>query len=358
MRYFKQTQKIEKRIIENVQRESLDPLNPIPCIFSTRPYVSVRIHFLYSMQDLKILEREIVPPGRDQILIPIVYFIFIYFLHKILNFFTENSKDSKNATTKQVITLSNEFLASFSMTSLILIKYDWDMYFGAMNLENFSTPIGTFIQCLFLAEISNGIGDPVLYYFSEMIKSNGFLHRHDLYHVFAVQITGSIVGGLTASYFWSMEISKMHWVHQMNYFDKPVSSISAGLAYGIFFETSAFFMLYLCDKAIASRKFDKLTSNVSSKFGASRIKNVTSSLAITGAVIWCVRETGAPLSPTLALGMNLYVWRKQPMTHLLTFWIFPAILMHFLALFETSGKGVKVSEGKKKMLEKIRKKVN
>ena len=224
------------------------------------------------------------------------------------------------------------------------------MYFGSI-----STPVGTFIQCWFLAEIGQGIGDPVLYYFSEMIKSNGYLKfDRKLYNIFAVQIAGSVIGGVFASWIWSFEVSKMHWMHQMNYFHKPISSLAVGLGRGIFMETSAFLMLYLWDKIVESEKFEKAGLQLSA-ISLGRLKNVLNSAAITGAVMWCVQETGAPISPSLALGMNLYSWQMRPISHLLVYLVCPGILMHWLALFETRGKERKVGKDKKKLIEKIQK---
>ena len=297
-------------------------------------------------KNLKILEREIVPPGIDQFLIPIIYFLFIYLVHKLVDSIQKILDSGKWSYFK---ILSDEFLASFSVTSLILIKYDWDMYFGSK--QGLTTAVGCFLQCLFLAEISSGVGDPVLYYFSEMVKSNGFVKfDKQLYNIFAVQIAGSIIGGIFISWIWSFEISKMHWMHTYNYFDVPSSSLTVGIGYGVFLESTGFFLIYLAEKVL---KYEKISEKVNSK-----IKNVLMSLAITGAVMLCVNETGAPLSPALALGMNLYIWQKDAVAHLLVFWICPAILMHWLAKFETVGKKKLVSKDRQKMIKKIKEKLD
>ena len=109
-------------------------------------------------------------------------------------------------------------------------------------------------------------------------------------------------------------------------------------------ETSCFVILILFER-IAVTKLNFTKTSFLMPWNAS---------VLSCCVVWCYKETGAMINPALALGMNIFVWHKEPFTHFLVYWLFPWAVVHCVSLYQVSGgKTSKVSH--KKMINRIKK---
>lgn len=267
----------------------------------------------------------------DEAIAPLLYFVVIYVAHRVMY--------SMNTSYRTAIHLQ-EFICAFSTTSLILSRFDWSARFGTLMI-----PFGTFFQTCFCGITYKGSGNPISYYYQDMIKTDGRTldNLATFIPVVFVQVLGSCLGHVFFGWYWSNSIFDIHGTFHADKYMKPATSLSVNPVQGAVMETACFVILIMASK-LATRKLNLGNTRAIMPFNAT---------IVTVVVWWAVFDTGAMINPALAIGMNMFTWHTEPFTHFFVYWLVPAIAVHFLAVYETAPRKNK-AKSRSKMVNKIK----